>query len=96
MEKRKLYEEHVKATVPKEQLLVFDASEGDTMGKLATFLNLSAPDLEADTFPKLFDASSLETHSTHAQIAKHNLVLIVSATSSFVFILLPVALLTWR
>eukprot|EP00438_Fugacium_kawagutii_P004400 Skav233169 [mRNA] locus=scaffold7441:11645:16873:+ [translate_table: standard] len=60
VEKRKVYEEHVKATVPKEQLLVFDASEGDTMGKLAMFLNLSVPDLESDTFPKLFDASAQE------------------------------------
>eukprot|EP00435_Cladocopium_sp_Y103_P016991 s5166_g4.t1 len=86
VEKRKLYEEHVKATVPQEQLLVFDASAGDTFRKLVTFLNASVPaDLDVDHFPKLFDEKSLKTHGMHSQIVKHNVVLLGTATLSVIF-----------
>lgn len=94
VERRKLYE-HVKTAVPPEQLLIFDASAGDNLGKLAVFLNASVPDgLNLDVFPNLFDAKSLKTESTHAQIVKHNMVLIVAATWSLTLMLL-VPLFIW-
>ena len=60
VERRQRYEEHVKSTVPPSQLLIFDASKGDTLGKLASFLNVSVPnEVPLDNFPKLFDGNSV-------------------------------------
>ena len=91
MEKRKLYEEHVKATVPQEQLLIFDASAGDNFRKLVTFLNTSVPaDLDLDTYPKVFDEQSLKTQGTHSQIVKghpFNVVLLATAISSLILMI---------
>jgi len=79
MERRQRYEEHVKSTVPPSQLLIFDASKGDTLGKLASFLNVSVPnEVPLDTFPKLFDENSVSSQGTQACILAHNAVLLTA------------------
>ena len=57
-----------------EQLLIFDASAGDSIGKIARFLNVST-EMNPDSYPRLFDRSKLASHGTHAQIVRHNLLL---------------------
>ena len=122
---RKLYEQHVIATVPpearlflifrilhlgtlgtsmlddsrqwgsiasKEQLMIFDASAGDTIGKIAKFLNVST-DMNPDSYPRLFDKSKLASHGTHAQIVRHNLLMIIVAATASLLLLVALVLL---
>ena len=52
--------------------MIFDASAGDTIGKIARFLNVSTT-MNPESYPRLFDKSKLASHGTHAQIVRHNL-----------------------
>lgn len=83
---RKLYEQHVISTVPPEQLLIFDASAGDSIGKIARFLNVST-EMNPNSYPRLFDRSKLASHGTHAQIVRHNLLMIVASAATSVLLL---------
>jgi len=89
---RKLYEQHVISTVPPEQLMIFDASAGDTIGKIARFLNVSTT-MNPESYPRLFDKSKLASHGTHAQIVRHNLLMIVAAAATSVLLLATLVLI---
>merc|ERR1719433_1571257 len=98
---REELEAKVRASVPPEQLLVFDVTAGDGFDKLLPFLGVSrdaAEELNLPTmFPKEYSNDKLQTEGGHNFFLRHNQahLAVAACLMLFVVVLLPMMSLLW-